>query len=128
MKYLETLTEEWYINGFGATLDKKLEIVRFMQELKAAEKTKRLYWHTPGIIKHIAEYWLRENGHPYVERASCVGAAILLGIPVRMAQNPKDNLIGLHISPRQMDTIWQDAQRNGRIDLKQAKDHTLWWH
>ena len=125
MKYLQTTeNQEWYINGMGGLdIEKKVDILRFMHEILLESNTSRLYWHTPGIIKHIAEDWITSNKakHSYVERASCVAAAIMLGIPVKLDKDPKNNLIGLHISDKQMSKIYYNICNNKTTSIANAK-------
>ena len=125
MKYLETQTPgAWYINGqFGLSIQKKQDTLNFMYELLTQSDTKKIYWHEPGIIKHIAEKWIdnTKGGHPYIERASCVAAAIMIGIPVKLDKDPRNNMIGLNISHKQMSKIYYNVCNNKTTCLKDAK-------
>tara|TARA_R110000772_G_scaffold32192_4_gene79037 strand:- start:5721 stop:6116 length:396 start_codon:yes stop_codon:yes gene_type:complete len=129
MKYLETPTDEtWYINGmFGLDIEKKVDILRFMYTILVECDSKKIYWHKPGNLKHIAEKWIAntKGGHPYVERASCVAAAIMIGIPVKLDKDAKNNLIGLHMSQKQMDKIYYNVCNNITVNIKEAKKEYL---
>ena len=125
MKYLETPgNETWYINGMGGLdIEKKVDILRFMHEILLESNTSRLYWHTPGTLKHIAECWIKSNKgtRPYVERSSCVAAAIMLGIPVKLDKDAKNNLIGLHMTDKQMSKIYYNICNNRTKSITGAK-------
>ena len=123
MKYLKELTEDttydtWNVNVGKGWGDCRPIILEFLDKLKEVECSKKIYWVTPGTMKHLIEHYAISVGKSvYVCRDKTCALAIACGFPVDLKENPKDNLIGVYLSRSKWQNLWYNISNNQATDF-----------
>lgn len=136
MKYLKDLKKDNSVNGWNVNVGQHsiesirehrryvFEFFEYMDE--TVFNYDKLTWVTPGSLKHLIEYYSRNNGGSpdriqYCSRDMCTATAIAFGLPVKLKEDKQQNEIGLHLTKRQYNNIWHNIANNeGAWDLENA--------